>query len=94
MRQDSSHPVSQHEQTTLSETSAEGSLAFTLMARASGLHVERLRQRADKGRATHNMSFATEASFVKWCMADRLQFEYPLLYAKLRRFGCALLSKP
>jgi hypothetical protein len=94
MRRRSSHPLFRRKTVDLIASSEEGSLAFTLTRRSTGLYVERLQHRADKGRATHAMHFSDEAAFVHWCLADGLQFRYPLLYSKLKRAGCSLLSSP
>ena len=77
----------------LTGSSREGAVAFRLLRRSSGLYIERLQQRDGVGVALHALCFEDEATFVDWCLADRLQFRYPLVYANLRRTGCALLSR-
>lgn len=39
------------------------------------------------------MRFADDASFIRWCEADRLKLTYPLLYVNLQRSGCALFHQ-
>jgi len=72
--------------------SEEGAAAFRLFASASGICVELKRPRPGKGLATHAMRFESEADFLSWCETDPLRFSNPVLHAKLKRHGCALLA--
>ena len=72
--------------------SEDGVVAFRLEFRAGRLHVERTQLRADARRVTQSMRFENDSTFILWCDADRLRFTYPLLYANLKRSGCALFS--
>lgn len=74
--------------------SGDGVIAFKLVPCAGGIHVERSQIRAGAGRVVQSMRFLDDASFLRWCEADRLKFTYPLLYANLKRSGCALLCAP
>ena len=62
------------------------------MRRSTGLYVNRVQHRRGAGRVQHTLRFADEVCFLSWCQADRLQFDYPVVYANLKRAGCALLS--
>lgn len=75
-------------------SSGDGVIAFKLMPCAGGIHVERSQIRAGAGRVVQSMRFLDDASFIRWCEADRLKFTYPLLYANLKRSGCALFCAP
>jgi hypothetical protein len=79
---------------TATASSADGVVVYRLAACAGGVHVERAQVRAHAGRALQSMWFEDDASFVRWCEADRLKYTYPLLYANLKRSGCALFSPP
>ncbi len=77
----------------ITTASEDGVIAFQVMECASGgIHVERVQDRAGDGRVVQSMRFRDDASFVRWCEADRLKFTYPLLFANLRRTGCALFA--
>jgi hypothetical protein len=78
----------------MTASSEDGVVAFRLAARTGGVHVERAQTRADAGRVQQSMWFEDDASFVRWCEADRLKFTYPLLYANLKRSGCDLFPPP
>ncbi len=75
----------------LAATSGDGALEFRLSSCTGGICVERRRFRGGAGRTTHAMRFRSEASFVRWCEADALQFRFPLVYSNLKRRGRALL---
>ncbi len=94
MRRHGTRPALAHQPRRVTESSSDGLIAFTLTPCAGGIHVERFQLRAGAGRVVHSMHFADDASFVRWCDADRLQFRYPLLYANMRRSGCALFCPP
>jgi hypothetical protein len=74
--------------------SVDGVIAFKLVPFVGGIHVERTQLHAGSGRLVQSMRFADEASFVRWCEADRLRLAYPLLYVNLQRSGCALFHGP
>jgi hypothetical protein len=76
----------------LAASSGDGAVEFRLRRSRSGLCVERRHFRGGAGRTIHAMRFASEASFLRWCDADELQFRFPLVYSNLRRRGRALLS--
>ena len=78
----------------MTASSGDGVISFNLRPCEGGVHVERSQVRAGAGRVVQSMRFRDDASFVRWCEADRLQFSYPLLYANLRRSGCALFCPP
>jgi hypothetical protein len=71
-------------------TSEDGAVSFTLRTCKAGLHMERTRRPSRARRVIHAIEFSEESKFVRWCDADRLQFTYPLVFARLRRSGCAL----
>ena len=86
-------PRSRQHPHALAASSRDGGIEFRLTRRPSGLYVERSQHRRGAGRVQHTMRFANEAEFVRWCQADRLQFVYPVVYANLKRHGCALLCE-
>lgn len=77
----------------LREDGSEGAISFVLKRRRAVLFIERARHRRGKGRVVHAMRFRDEATFLRWCSADRLQFTYPRVHAQLKRAGCALLER-
>lgn len=92
MRRRVVRPVFARRSSAVTATSDDGVIAFKLVSCAGGVHVERSQFRAGSGRIVQSMRFQDDASFVRWCEADRLKFSYPLLYAHLTRSGCALFT--
>ena len=76
----------------LAAASRDGAVEFRLSRGKTGICVERRQLRVGGGVATQAMRFADEFSFLRWCEADTLQFQYPLVYSSLKRHGCALLA--
>lgn len=78
----------------LTAASDDGVITFRLEPCLGGVYVEReqVRAGAGAGRVVQSMRFQDDASFIRWCEADRLQYTYPLLYAHLRRSGCAFFA--
>jgi hypothetical protein len=76
----------------LAAASRDGAVEFRLSRSRGGLCVVRRQLRVGAGVATHAMRFSDEASFLRWCAADALQFDYPLVYTSLKRHGSALLA--
>jgi hypothetical protein len=76
----------------ITSASADGVIAFRLVPRAKGIHVERIQLRTGSARVIQSMLFQDDQSFIRWCDADQLKFSYPLVYANLRRNGSALLA--
>jgi len=73
-------------------SSEEGRAGYRIFGSVNGVCIEVRRLRTGKGLATHVMLFACEAEFLKWCEGEPLRFSNPLLHAKLKRHGCALLA--
>jgi hypothetical protein len=76
----------------LAAAGRDGAVEFRVSTGRTGICVERRQLRVGAGVATHAMRFADESSFLRWCEADALQFDYPLVYSSLKRHGCALLA--
>jgi hypothetical protein len=70
--------------------SDDGVVTFQLKRCAEGVVMERTRNRLGPGQVCQAMQFRDEAGFIRWCESDPLRFAYPLLFANLRRSGCAL----
>jgi len=71
-------------------SSGDGVIVFKLVRCPGGVHVERSQVRPGGVRVVQSMRFRNDASFIRWCEADRLKFSYPLVYANLLRSGCEL----
>ena len=80
-----------HDELTL--TSEDGTLSIRLKRIDDCVHMERSRRRARSSAVVQVSDFGDESSFVRWCESDRLRFNYPLLFANLRRNGRALFSR-
>ena len=60
-------------------------IQFTLQREAGGLYVERQDIPFRGLRVAQLISFADAAGFERWCDADALRFDDPLLHAQLKR---------
>ena len=85
-------PVFARQPREVTAASSDGVIAFKLTLCASGVHLERSQVLEGSGLIVQSMLFHDDASFIRWCEADRLKFAYPLLYASLTRRGCALFT--
>jgi hypothetical protein len=74
-------------------TSDDSVLKFRLVASAAGVVVNRTHRRTRHERVDMSLVFGSEARFLQWCEADHLRHTYPLLFAQLRRSGCALFDR-
>lgn len=77
----------------LTDATRDSVVEFRVLPCTTGLFVERRQFRVGAGLSSHAMCFEDEASFLRWCDADVLKFSYPLVYARLKSRGCALLSR-
>ena len=92
MKRLAARPAFDRQSRAVTAASSDGVVVFKLVACADCVHVERSQWRAGSGRSVQAMRFHDNASFNRWCEADRLSFVYPLLYAGLQRSGRALFS--
>ena len=65
--------------------SDDGRLEFRLAPCGTGLFVERVEQRPRHARVAQATIFHDAPAFDRWCNADAVRFEYPVLYVALRR---------
>jgi hypothetical protein len=68
--------------------SQDGKLRFELIKGDAGVHVERRQQVAQDstiGCFSIQTLFTTSEEFARFCEADELRFEYPLLFVQVRR---------
>lgn len=77
----------------LESRSPDGRLSFALRACDGGLYAERHQIDPASGRLVQAVVFRDEASFARWCDADRAKFEYPLVCGRMRRTGCDLFAR-
>lgn len=74
-------------------TSDDGSLTFRLRRTAAGLLVQRERKYAQrKARLLHGALFGETVPFERWLDADLVRFEFPIVFATVRREGSAMLD--
>jgi len=64
-----------------------GSVEFHLQRVTGGLYVEREDTPRRGLRTIQSIVFCNPASFERWCDADPIRFEHPLLHARLKRAG-------
>ena len=73
--------------------SDDGGVCFRLRPTRSGLLVQRDRRRKDNhARLVQSVVFATSDGFARWCAADSVRFDYPIVFSAIRREGGALLQ--
>ncbi len=80
-----------HRSDQLALTSNDGALAFVLKASAAGLYVERTQRRPLHAHIVQSIVFESIDSFLRWCEADPVRFDHPVLYSRLRRHGDEIL---
>ena len=73
--------------------SDDGAVSFTLARTSTGVFVERVQLRRGQGRIVLSTVFTDNKSFERWCDADSMRFDYPLVYLSLKRDGYALLRR-
>jgi len=71
--------------------SEDGAVAFTLSRAPMGVFVERVQLRQGRGRVIHAAIFTDGTSFERWCDADSVRFDYPLVHINVKRHGNSLL---
>jgi len=72
--------------------SDDGVVRFKLCRTPGGLLVQRERQNAlSHSRLVHSAVFADTLSFSRWCDADSVRFDYPIVHSAVSREGEALL---
>jgi hypothetical protein len=77
----------------LAVRSHDGAVCFRLHATALGLCVERERRHAGAGaRLVQSVVFTDKADFSRWCEADSVRFDYPVVFHDLRRAANTLLE--
>jgi hypothetical protein len=70
----------------------DGALVFVLQPAASGLVVERTQRRPLGACFVQTLLFTDHDGFARWCEADAVRFDEPVLYDRLRREGHARLG--
>lgn len=74
--------------------SNDGAVAFELRPTSSGLCVQReRRQRDGRARLVQTALFREADCFIRWCEADSIRFDYPIVSSEVKREGHALLER-
>lgn len=73
--------------------SEDGSVRFTLAPTPTGVFVERVQLRGSAARIVQSALFTDDQSFLRWCDADSVKFDHPLVYVSLLRDGDALFRR-
>lgn len=75
-------------------TSDDGLVSYRLLPTRLGLCVERERRHArGRARLVQTAVFRDSACFLRWCEADTVRFDYPIVFSTIRRNGDALLER-
>lgn len=73
--------------------SHDGAVCFRLQATPLGLCIERERRHErERARLVQSVVFTDRADFSRWCDADSVRFDYPVVFHDLRRAANALLE--
>ncbi|KNZ30870.1 MAG: hypothetical protein AD742_20295 [Methylibium sp. NZG] len=70
----------------------DGAVAFVLRSATSGLMVERTQRRSLGACLVQTLLFTEHEAFARWCGADTVRFDEPVLYDRLRREGDVFLD--
>ena len=73
--------------------SADGALRLELQLVDAGVYMQRELRRQRAGRVTQSSIFASRDAFRRWCDADTLRFQYPIVHAKLLRVADRLFDE-
>lgn len=71
--------------------SDDGALEFRLSSCEAGLFVERVEHRSQRARVVQSAIFNSARAFERWCDADAVRFDYPVLYVTLKRNASRVL---
>lgn len=74
--------------------SDDGVIEFTLAPTLDGVYVERVQLRAGSGRVAQSVLFTDQTSFKRWCDADAVRFDYPMVHVNLKRSAGELFEQP
>jgi len=73
--------------------SDDGDVCFRLRPTRFGLWVQRERRCRDRrARLVQSAVFGDAAGFSRWCEADSVRFDYPIVFSIIRREGGAILE--
>lgn len=73
--------------------SDDGAVRFQLRSTRWGLWVQRERRTVpQRARLVQSVVFTDAIGFSRWCEADSVRFDYPIVFSTLRRAGSALLE--
>ena len=67
--------------------SEDGAVSFVMTGTVEGLFIERTQRRPLGAQLVQAMVFGDRAAFKRWCDADPIRFDYPVLHGQLRRQG-------
>lgn len=81
-----------HSDGTVTLRSSDDSVQYALVRDPDRLWVERAQMRHGMARVVHTASFANIEGFLRWCDADAMRFEHPLVHSKVRQCGADLLD--
>ena len=73
--------------------SDDRAIEFHLVPTERGLFVERVRTVLGVTRVVQIVHFEDDASFNRWCEADSVRFDYPMIHVKLKSNGAALFDR-
>lgn len=71
----------------ISVCSDDGVVEFHLSPCEAGLFVERIEQHRHRARVVQFTVFRSITAFDRWCDADAVRFDYPVVYVSLKRNG-------
>jgi len=72
--------------------SDDGVVAFRLARAPAGIYVERVQEQRGRGRIVMTTIFTDDVGFRRWCDADPVRFDYPLVHVNVKRHGQAMLE--
>jgi hypothetical protein len=67
--------------------SEDGAVSFVLAGTSGGLFIERTQRRPLGAQLVQAIVFGEMSAFRRWCDADPIRFDYPVLHGRLRSQG-------
>ena len=74
--------------------SSDGTVVVTMRRAGEGVFVERTMQRPGTARVVHATVFSSSTNLQRWCDADVMRFEHPLVLRDLMRHADELFNSP
>ena len=93
MKTSTSSSCDPHGNGAVTVCSADGSVRFSLQRTPGGLFVQRTLQGGGKAKVLQSTRFLSAGEFRRWCEADAIRFDHPLMSSRLVRHADELFTQ-